>query len=42
LIYGTGHPKPVLCDNLGERGGERSGRGAQERGGMCMPMANSC
>ena len=31
--HATGHPKPVLWDNLEGRGEEGGGRGVQHRGG---------
>ena len=37
LLYDTGNPKPVLCDNL-EGGMEREVRG----GDVCVQMADSC
>ena len=33
LMHETGHPKPVLSDNLEEWGGEGGGRGVQDGGG---------
>ena len=41
-MYDTGNPKPVLCDNLERWDGEGGGRGVQEGGDTCMPMAISC
>ena len=32
----------MLCDNLEEWDGVRSGREVQERGEMCIPLADSC
>ena len=37
----AGHPKLVLCDNLGGQGGDGDGRGVQDGGDTCMPMVNS-
>ena len=42
LMYDTGHPKLVLCDNLEGWGGEGGGREIQEGGVTYMPMADSC
>ena len=42
LMYDAGNPKLVLCDNLERWGGEGSGKGVQEGGDTCMPMADSC
>ena len=42
LMYDTGNPKLVLCDNLEGWGGEADGNGFQDGGDTCMPMANSC
>ena len=42
LIYNAGNPKLVLCDNLKGWSGEGGGRGVQEGGDMCIPMAVSC
>ena len=43
LIYDTGNPKWVLCDNLEGWGGDGGGAGGSPEGGdTCMPMANSC
>ena len=38
----AGNPKLVLYNNLEGWGGEGGGRGLQERGDTCIPMANSC
>ena len=40
LMYDTGNPKLVLCDNLEGWGGEGGGRGVQEGGDTCMPKAD--
>ena len=40
-MYDAGHPKTVLCDKLEGWGGEGGGRGVQDGGDKCMPMANS-
>ena len=40
-MYDTRHPKLVLCDNLEQWGGEGVGRGVQEGGDTCVPIANS-
>ena len=40
-MYEAGHPKPVLYDNLEGYGGEGGGRGAQDGGDTCIPMADS-
>ena len=40
-MYDTGHPKPVLWDNL-EGWGREEGAGVQDGGDACMPMADSC
>ena len=42
LRYDAGNPKPVLYDNLEGWVAEGGGRGVQEEGNTCMPMANSC
>ena len=34
-MYDARRPKLVLCDNLEGWGGDRVGRGVQERGHMC-------
>ena len=36
----VGNSKLVLCDNLEEWDGEGGGRGFQEGGDMCIPLAN--
>ena len=41
LMYDAGNPKLVLCDNLEQWGGEGVGRGVQEGGDSCVPIANS-
>ena len=41
LIYDTGHPKPVLCNNLEGWGGEGGGREVQDGGDTCVPMTDS-
>ena len=33
---------PGLCDNLGGQDGMRGGKEVQERGNICIPMADSC
>ena len=33
---------PVLCDNLKGWDGAGDGRGIQEGGDICMPVADSC
>ena len=35
-------PRYTLCDDLEGRGGEGGGRGVQEGGDLCMPVADSC
>ena len=40
-MFETGHPKPVLWDNLEGVGGEAGGRGVRDEGDMCIPLANS-
>ena len=41
LMYDTGHPKLVLCDNLEGEDGKGGGREVQGRGDTCIPMASS-
>ena len=41
-MHEVGHPKPVLWDNPEEQGGERGGRGGQDVGDTCIPVADSC
>ena len=41
LMYDAGHPKSVLHDNLEEWGGEGGGKGIQEGGDTCIPVAYS-
>ena len=40
LMYDTGHPELVLCDNLEGEDGKGGGREVQRRGDTCIPMAN--
>ena len=42
LVYDAGSSNQVLCDNL--EGWDRlgGGRKVQERGDICMPVADSC
>ena len=40
-MYDEGNPKLLLCDNLEGWDGEGDGRGVQDRGDKCMPMADS-
>ena len=42
LLYDTGSSNLALCDNL--EGWDRvgGGRGIQEGGNICIPMAHSC
>ena len=40
-MYDARHAKLVLCDNLEQWGGEGVGRGVQEGGDSCVPIANS-
>ena len=35
-------PRYTLCDDLEGHGGEGGGRGVQEGGDLCMPVADSC
>ena len=42
LLCDAGHPKSLLCDNLEGWDRERGGRGVQEVGDICIPMADSC
>ena len=42
LTYDTRNPKPVLFDNIEEWDGEVSGRGVQEGGNICIPVADPC
>ena len=43
LMYDSGNPKPVLCDNLKGGRGREAGEGyKRERIYVCIPMANSC
>ena len=42
LMHEAGHTGPMLCGNLEGWGGEASGRGLQDEGDTCKPMANSC
>ena len=39
LLYDTSYPNLVLCDNLKGWDGEAGGREVQERGKICIPMA---
>ena len=41
LMYDTGLPKLVLCDNLEGEDGKGGGREVQGRGDTCIPMASS-
>lgn len=41
-MYDAEYPKPVLCNNLEGWCGEGDGRGIQEVGDTCVPMADSC
>ena len=41
LMHDVGHPKQMLCDNLVGLGGEGGGRGSQDRGDTCTPVADS-
>ena len=42
LMHEAGHSKLVLWDNPEGWGGEGSGRGIQDGGDTCAPMADSC
>ena len=42
LMYEAGHSKLVLWDNPEGWGEEGGGRGAQDMGDTCIPMADSC
>ena len=41
-MHETGYSKPVFWDNPEGWGGEGGGRGVQDRGDTCIPMADSC
>ena len=41
-MYDTGNPKPGHCHHQKGCGREGYGRGVQEAGDTCMPMADSC
>ena len=41
-MHETGHSKLVLWDNPEGWGGEGDGRGVQDGGDICAPMADSC
>ena len=41
-MHEAGHPKLVLWDNPGGQGGEGGGKGVQDLGDTCVPVANSC
>ena len=41
-MHEAGHSKPVLWDNPEIWGGEGGGRGFQDGGGTCAPVADSC
>ena len=41
LMYDTGRPKPVPCDNLDGQGVEGGRKGLQDEGDTCIPMADS-
>ena len=40
-MYDTGNPKPVLWDTLEGHSGNGAGRGVQDGGDTCIPMADS-
>ena len=40
-MYDIEHPQPVLCDNMEGGGVEGDGRGVQDGGDKCIPMAYS-
>ena len=42
MLYDAGNSKPGICDNLEGWEGAGGGRGVQEGGDMCIPMADSC
>ena len=42
LLYDTRNTKPVLWENLERWNGKGGGRGVQEGGDICIPMAASC
>ena len=42
LIHETGHSNPMHWNNPEEWNGEGGGRGVQDRGYICTPMADSC
>ena len=42
LLYYTGSPNPVLCEDLKGWNGVGGGREVQEGGDMSVPMADSC
>ena len=42
LLYDTGNPKLVHCDNLEGWDGEGGGTEVQEEGDIGIPMADSC
>ena len=41
-MHEAGHPKSVLRDSSEGESGEGGGRGIQNEGDTCMPMASSC
>ena len=42
LLYNTGSSNLVLCDDLEEWDGGGKWEEVQERGDMCIPVADSC
>ena len=42
VMYDTGKPQPVHCYHQKGCGREGDGRGVQEGGDTCVPMADSC
>ena len=42
LMHEAVHTKVVLWDNPEGSGGEGGGRGVQDLGDTCIPVANSC
>ena len=42
FMHEAGYPKLVLWDNPEGWGGQGGGRGVQDGGNTCTPMADSC
>ena len=41
-MYDSGNSKKGLCNNLEGQNGKGDGRGLQEGGDICIPVADSC